>query len=95
MGARMHATIGAFSSGVPTVPIAYSRKFEGVFGSIGYDINVDCKKLSIDGAYTKVIELIDNYEAIKNRMQKPLAEAKRRIGGYEKTLIRLVKASYK
>ncbi len=95
MGARMHATIGAFSSGVPTVPIAYSRKFEGVFDSIGYDINIDCKKLSTDGAYTKVIELIDNYEAIKTRMREPLAEAKRRIDGYEKTLIRLVKASYK
>lgn len=32
VGARMHATIGALSSGVPTIPIAYSRKFSGVFG---------------------------------------------------------------
>lgn len=31
MGARMHATIGAFSSGVPVVPMAYSRKFNGLF----------------------------------------------------------------
>lgn len=32
MGARMHSTIAAFSSGVPVVPMAYSRKFNGLFG---------------------------------------------------------------
>lgn len=37
IGARMHATIAAFSSGVPVMPISYSRKFEGLFGSLGYD----------------------------------------------------------
>ncbi|WP_294453622.1 polysaccharide pyruvyl transferase family protein [uncultured Bacteroides sp.] len=31
IGARMHACIAAFSSGVPTVPMAYSRKFTGLF----------------------------------------------------------------
>lgn len=31
MGARMHSTIAAFSSGVPVVPMAYSRKFNGLF----------------------------------------------------------------
>lgn len=31
MGARMHSTIAAFSSRVPVVPMAYSRKFNGLF----------------------------------------------------------------
>lgn len=31
MGARMHATIAAFSSDVPVFPMAYSRKFNGLF----------------------------------------------------------------
>ena len=31
VGARMHATIAAFSTGVPVVPLAYSRKFNGLF----------------------------------------------------------------
>ena len=31
MGARMHSTIAAFSSGVPVFPMAYSRKFNGLF----------------------------------------------------------------
>jgi len=43
MGARMHATIAAFSSRVPVIPMAYSRKFRGVFGSLGYDRSVDCQ----------------------------------------------------
>jgi len=48
MGARMHATIAAFSSGVPVVPMAYSRKFKGVFGTLGYDRIVDCKNDSAE-----------------------------------------------
>lgn len=35
-GARMHACIGAFSSGVPTLPLAYSDKADGVFAACGF-----------------------------------------------------------
>ena len=34
---RMHACIGAFSSGTPVVPVAYSRKFTGLFGLLNFD----------------------------------------------------------
>lgn len=44
MGARMHATIGAYSSGVPVVPMAYSRKFNGLFeDTLNYRHTVDLK----------------------------------------------------
>jgi polysaccharide pyruvyl transferase WcaK-like protein len=46
MGARMHACIAAFSSRVPVIPMAYSRKFAGLFGSLGYDRTVDCAETS-------------------------------------------------
>jgi len=47
MGARMHATIGAFSSGVPVVPMAYSRKFNGLFvDTLQYDAMVDMKTMN-------------------------------------------------
>jgi colanic acid/amylovoran biosynthesis protein len=37
IAARMHACIAAFSSGVPVLPVAYSRKFSGLFGELlGY-----------------------------------------------------------
>lgn len=45
MGARMHSTIAAFSSGVPVVPMAYSRKFNGLFiDTLQYPNVVDMKK---------------------------------------------------
>jgi polysaccharide pyruvyl transferase WcaK-like protein len=34
-GARMHATIGAFSSGTPTLGLGYSDKAAGVFAQCG------------------------------------------------------------
>lgn len=37
MGSRMHACIAAISQFVPAVGIAYSRKFVGVFESVGID----------------------------------------------------------
>lgn len=42
-GARMHACIAAFSAGVPVVPMAYSRKFNGLFNSLGYAYISDMK----------------------------------------------------
>ncbi len=39
----MHACIAAFSSGVPVLPMAYSRKFAGLFGTLGYGACADCK----------------------------------------------------
>ena len=35
VGSRMHACIGALSQGIPTVGVAYSRKFAGLFESVG------------------------------------------------------------
>lgn len=47
MGARMHATIAAFSSGVPVVPMAYSRKFNGLFvDTLQYPYIVDLKNMT-------------------------------------------------
>lgn len=57
-GARMHACIAAFSTGVPVLPMAYSRKFAGLFGTLGYSANADLKALgeaevlaALDAAY--------------------------------------------
>lgn len=57
--ARMHACIGAFSSGTPVVPIAYSRKFEGLFGLLGYDHVLPVDKLDEAGARHFVLDRLD------------------------------------
>jgi polysaccharide pyruvyl transferase WcaK-like protein len=40
MGSRMHSCIAAMSQCVPTVGLAYSNKFQGVFDSIGQGENI-------------------------------------------------------
>jgi colanic acid/amylovoran biosynthesis protein len=59
IGARMHATIAAFSTGVPVVPISYSRKFEGLFGSLGYPWLVNAKTADTAPALAFVLNAID------------------------------------
>ncbi len=48
-GARMHATIGAFSSGTPTLGLGYSDKAVGVFARCGIGAQVaDLRKLDAE-----------------------------------------------
>lgn len=62
IAARMHASIGAFSSGVFTIPFAYSRKFEGYYGRLGYPILIDGKKESTETAVEKTLTYIKEYK---------------------------------
>lgn len=72
VGARMHATIAAFSSNVPVFPLAYSRKFNGLFiDTLGYDYMGDMKKqsaeelmIALEKAYTNRLNLKKQIEFI-------------------------------
>ena len=59
IGSRMHATIAAFSSYVPTIPISYSRKFEGLFGSLHYKFCINGRKESTNTAYDKIFDYMN------------------------------------
>ncbi len=62
---RMHACIAAFSSGVPVVPVAYSRKFSGLFeGVLNYPHGVPVKGLSTDEALAHTLALFDDRAAL-------------------------------
>ena len=93
MGARMHACIAAFSTGVPVVPMAYSRKFSGLFGSLGYDQTVDCTVEDaerilqcIRSAYAKRFELS---EAIKVAHSEGLKKLEAYVSGVAYNLCKL------
>ena len=59
-GARMHSTIGAISSGVPVIPVAYSRKFNGLYGSLQYQWLIDAKSdMTVDDAVKTFFEYRD------------------------------------
>lgn len=71
LGARMHATIAAFSSGVPVVPMAYSRKFNGLFkDTLKYDPLVDMKVDKTEEAIEKIMFFYNNRNELKKIINK-------------------------
>ena len=60
IAARMHACIAAFSSGVPVLPIAYSRKFMGLFGELlAYTHSLPQTGYDLSAATAFVLERVD------------------------------------
>lgn len=68
IGARMHATIGAFSSGRATIPVSYSRKFEGLYGSIDYNYVIHALKFSTEDAVSRTLEYIRAYKKLEQNV---------------------------
>jgi polysaccharide pyruvyl transferase WcaK-like protein len=86
MGARMHACIAAFSSGVPVVPMAYSRKFAGLFGSLGYMQTVDCTAETADNIRDAILAGFSNRATLQAEARAALAKGLLRLQGYEEAL---------
>ena len=82
-GARMHACIAAFSSGVPVLPIAYSRKFAGVFGSLGYLHVADCQSSTAERIMESVIEAFATRDFLRQSVKNALAKADAKLAAYE------------
>ena len=79
----MHACIAAFSSGVPVVPMAYSRKFEGLFGTLGYGRTVDCTTETGAAILAKVMAAYDDKAALKTEAGAALARGLVKLEAYE------------
>ena len=69
-GARMHSTIAAFSTNVPTIPFSYSKKFEGLYNSLNYSYIVDGKTLETVESVDRTLQLIENYSELQIDVQK-------------------------
>lgn len=68
VGARMHATVGAFSSGVATIPFSYSRKFEGLFHDLGYQYLIEGTSMSTEEAVEKTLHWEKEYEKLRDQV---------------------------
>jgi len=90
MGARMHACIGAFSAGVPVIPMAYSRKFAGLFGSIGYDKTVDCTTQSTQAIFEAIVAGFEERDALQAQVKTSYAQGREKLGLYEAALRDLI-----
>ncbi|RAH98797.1 polysaccharide pyruvyl transferase family protein [Acuticoccus sediminis] len=82
-GARMHACIAAFSSGVPVVPLAYSRKFEGLFSTLGYKETADLRSMGTVEVLTRIRAAVADLDGLRAQIEKALVEANRRLDHYE------------
>lgn len=75
IGSRMHACIAALSQGVPAVAVAYSRKFKGVFDSVGVgEVVVDARTTSADAAIDKIMKTFDERVMVLSTLSKRVNE---------------------
>jgi len=83
VGSRMHSTIAAFSSGVPVVPISYSRKFNGLFiDTLGYEYLADMKQDSSERVLNMIKSVFEHRlqvkDIIKDRLDGIVEQKKRK-----------------
>lgn len=85
IGSRMHATIGALTSNTPVIPVAYSRKFKGLFDSVNLKTVVDMQELTTEQSVEEVIKLIENFNYTKEQSKESYRMAiNKNIDCYEK-----------
>lgn len=80
VGSRMHACIAALSQRVPAVGIAYSKKFDGVFESIGLpDCVVDARRSDENIILQNVKAVFNRRDEIRKHLQDVMPRIKSHI----------------
>lgn len=82
VAARMHASIAAWSAGVPVLPVSYSRKFEGLYGSLGYPWLVPVTGLTTSEAVERALAAHDQRQAIRSEIARLQPAVDRRLDRY-------------
>lgn len=86
---RMHACIGAFSSGTPVVPVAYSRKFSGLFGLLAYKWMIPTSGVDIEGALRYLEDCLDRRQELASDIADGMREVDDLLGVYRAELRRV------
>lgn len=82
VGSRMHSCIAALSQGVPTIGVAYSQKFRGIFKSVDLsDMIVDARSLDLELAVETILKLFRNRGDIRRMVLNKINIAKDRLNG--------------
>lgn len=90
VGARMHATIAAFSAGVPVVPVSYSGKFEGLFAGLDYPWLVRARGMDTDAAEAMVMQACHDRAALKARITSAMPQVEASLERYVAALAALL-----
>ena len=81
-GARMHSTIAAFSSGVATIPFAYSKKFGDLFGTVKYPYLIDGRTMTTDEAFERSCIYISNAKKLTEAVRRSSADVMARANAF-------------
>lgn len=74
LGSRMHCCIAAYSSGVPVFPLAYSRKFRGMFQkTLDYGYSAELTEETADAVLQKVGEFLGHLGPLQGEMARRVA----------------------
>lgn len=95
IGARMHATIGALSSGVRTIAFAYSRKFRGLYDDLGYPYYVDGTKLETKEAVARTIDFLQRSGEMEEAQAKAVGRVSDENAKFEQELVSILKTRIK
>jgi polysaccharide pyruvyl transferase WcaK-like protein len=80
VGSRMHSCIAAMSQCIPAVGIAYSRKFHGVFSSVGLsDCVSDARTCTEDELLEKIGLVFERRELIRKQLQSTIPSIQRKV----------------
>jgi polysaccharide pyruvyl transferase WcaK-like protein len=80
VGSRMHACIAALSQCIPAVSVAYSKKFIGVFQSVGMaDCVIDGRDRNADDALQTTLSAFAARTALQQTLNARVPEARQRL----------------
>jgi polysaccharide pyruvyl transferase WcaK-like protein len=80
IGSRMHSCIAALSQGIPCVGVAYSRKFAGVFESVGMEQwVVDARLCSNAESVSRTMTLYRRRVGVRSELVRRAAEVNRQL----------------
>ncbi len=85
---RMHACIGAFSSGTPVVPIAYSRKFSGLFDMLDYPWATPVDAMDEEGAEQFVMNAFEQRDQLAMDADSGMQKVENLLNNYRDILRR-------
>ena len=91
IGARMHATIGALSAGVATIPFAYSKKFKTMFGNLHYDYTIEARELDTEAALGQTQTYIREYKTLAEAAKDASKITKEKLSVLKKDMAHLGK----
>ncbi|MEQ5874337.1 polysaccharide pyruvyl transferase family protein [Pseudoalteromonas sp. MEBiC 03485] len=94
LGSRMHATIAAFSTSVPVIPLAYSRKFDGLFRTLGYEHSLDLKELTKESLMSEIKDKISKNESLALDLNLAIKTANNYLNEYKRGLLEVLELSY-